>query len=181
MEKKEPNKVALIITFSMSIIILITIVVVGTYSLYTSGISQTNKGNENSTVKSAKIEYSLTDGTLSGENLLPGDTVTKTFQVNNTGTVDGIFQILWKSVVNNFVNQDDLIVTLKEDETEIITAEDNITLPTTSTDSTILIDELTIEAGKTKNYTLTITYKDTEENQIDDMGKDFSAVIELKD
>lgn len=178
-QNETENNKNLIITLVVSIIILIAIVATGTYSFYTTSLNTTNQDKNNTKLSTTTIEFGLEDGTVSGDNLLPGDTITKTFQVKNTGTSDVVFKLMWKSVVNDFVNKKDLVITLSEDGTEIISSSDQQTFPDTTT-SAILKDNLTIKASETKNYTLLITYQDTTENQIDDMGKSISGVIELE-
>lgn len=169
----------LIIGLVISIIILIIVISVGTYSFYTATLRTTNDDQNTLQNSTAKIEFVLSDGSLTGDNLIPGDTITKTFQVKNNGTIDGTFKIMWDSVNNTFVNKQDLIVTLADDEGTIIADTDNQVVPDSTTTATILKDNLKIGVGETKNYTLTITYRNTEEDQTADMGKSISATIKL--
>jgi len=177
MEPKKENNKALILTLMVSIIVLIGIVIAGTYAFYTATVSANTV--DPTKLSTGTLESSIQDGTLTGGNLIPGDTVVKKFSVTNSGSIDLTFKLNWKSVTNTFVNQDDLIVTLMEETTEIISEADNQIFPSTTTTSTILKDNLKIASGETKNYTLTITYKNTNEDQTADMGKTISAVIEL--
>ncbi len=170
----------LIIGLVISIIILIIVIAVGTYSFYSANINTTNNDQNKLQNSTATLEFVLTDGTLTGDNLIPGDTITKTFQVKNNGTIDGTFKIVWSEVTNNFVNKQDLIVTLSDEEGEIISESDNQVLPDSTTTATLIKDKLNISAGATKNYTLKITYRNTEEDQSSDMGKSLSAKIKLE-
>lgn len=181
MENKQSNT-GLIVTLIVSIIILIAIVTVGTYSFYTTMINQSNTEEHKTNVTSAELDFEIVDGTKTVESggIIPGDTVTKNFSIKNNGNVTGTYKLVWKSVVNNFVNQNDLIVTLSEDGTEIISASDNKTFPASTTNPIVLKDGLSIPKNTTKNYTLTITYKNTENDQFEDMGKTFSAVIDME-
>lgn len=178
MEKPESNA-KIVGTLVLAIVILIAIVATGTYSFYAATVNQSNPDNKVSK-EAAKLDFEIVDGSLTGDNLIPGDTVTKTFSIKNKGNVEGNYSIVWKSVTNNFANKSDLIVTLVEDGTEIIRASDNKTLPATTTTPVTIKDNLTIPAGATKNYTLTITYKNTSNNQMEDMGKTFRAVIDME-
>lgn len=178
-QKEIENNRNLIIILVISIIILISIVAVGTYSFYTTSLNTPNGNKEETKMSTTTIEFGLEDGTVTGDNLIPGDVITKTFQVKNTGSKDVTFKLMWKSVVNNFVNKQDLLVTLEEDGTEIISPSDNQIVPNTTNASTVIKDNLKINSGETKSYILVITYQDTTENQIDDMGKSISGVLEL--
>lgn len=177
-QKETESNAKLIVVLVVSILILVALVVAGTYSFYTVTVLSNNTANNKLTVNTSKIVFEIVDGTLTGDNLIPGDTITKTFQVKNTGTTDINFKLMWKNVVNNFVNKKDLIVTLTEDGTSIISSADNVTLPSTVA-SAVLKDNLTIASGATKSYVLTITYENTDEDQTADMGKNISAEIEL--
>ncbi len=182
MEPQKENNRLLVITLIISIVILIGIVISGTYAFFTSTIKMPETDFDTQ-ITGAKIEFSLTDkdGVITGENLIPGDKVTKTFQVTNSGSGTITYRLVWDSVINNFVNQDDLIVTLSDGLNEEISEEDNVTLPATTTDDTDLITGLKINSGETKNFTLTITYKETDADQLDDRGKNFSAVLKISD
>ncbi len=176
---KEKNNTKLIITFAVSIVLLILIVAGGTYSFYTNKMETTNPDNNKTNVNTNKLEFQIVDGTLKGSNLIPGDTITKTFQIKNTGNVEGTFSLVWQSVVNNFINKQDLIVTLEEEENQIISESQNQVLPDTTTTQSIIKNDLKIAPGTTKNYTLTIIYKNTDLDQSADMGKNISAVIDM--
>lgn len=179
MEKQESNNKALVLILVCSIIVLIAVVAVGTYSFYSATIMNNDNNKKPTNVSTAKLEINLADDTITGDNLIPGDIVTKTFEVKNNGTVTTEFSLIWKSVNNTFVNQKDLIITLEENGTEVIKESDNITLPKTTSTSTVLKNGLSVKAGATNNYTLTITYKNTDQDQSADMGKSISATIEL--
>ncbi|MCI8394337.1 MAG: hypothetical protein HFH86_02510 [Bacilli bacterium] len=179
MESKKERKWLLMITFSLSILILIGIVIGGTYSFYSTAFEKGPDLNHNITASS--LEATLLDGEMTGENLIPGDVITKKFQIKNTGTGEVFFKLFWKSVTNNFINKNDLIITLEEGTNFLIHESDNQILPDTTTSATVLKDNMSIPGGTTKEYTLKIIYKNTEEQQIDDIGKSLSAVITIGD
>lgn len=178
MEKQE-NNTKLIITFAISIVLLILIVAGGTYAFYTNRMETNNQDHNQTNVSTNQLEFQIVDGTLKGNNLIPGDTITKTFEIKNTGNVEGTFSLIWKSVVNNFINKQDLIITLDEDGKNIISESENQVLPDTTTTESIIKNNLKIAPGKTKSYTLTIIYKNTSQDQTADMGKNISAVIDM--
>ena len=175
-ETTKENK-SFIIALVVAIIILIAIVAIGTYSFYTANVNGNGNLNGNSTINTVNLEASLNDGVLTGSNLIPGESVTKTFTVKNTGTGDITFKLVWKSVTNTFINQNDLKITLQENSTMKISESDNKKFPSTTTTETLIKDNLVIKAGETKNYTLTIKYKETSNDQNADMGRTFSGII----
>ena len=177
--EKQDNNTRTIITFAISIVLLILIVAGGTYAFYTNKMETDNIENNSTNVNTNKLEFQIVDGTIKGSNLIPGDTITKTFQIKNKGNIEGTYSLVWKSVVNNFINKQDLIVTLEEDGNNLILENQNQVLPDTTTSQSIIKDNLTIAPGATKSYTLTIIYQNTEQDQTADMGKIISAVIDM--
>jgi hypothetical protein len=180
-KNESQNNTKLIITLIVSVLILIAVVAFGTYAFFTGRFTDRNPSDSNSSMVAGNIEFTMEDGSIIGNNLVPGDSVEKKFTVHNKGTGTVSYNILWTSAVNNFINQNDLIVTLKEGTTDVITESDQVIFPSTITTSQILKKGLKISAGETKEFTLTITYKNTNSDQTADMGKGISAVLGLGD
>lgn len=182
MTKNESEKnTKLIITLIISVLILIAVVAFGTYAFFTGTFTDRNPSDSNSSIVTGNIEFNMEDGAIVGNNLVPGDSIEKKFTVHNKGTGTISYNILWTSAVNNFINKNDLVVTLKEGTTDVIVESDNIIFPSTITTSQLLKKGLKIAAGETKEFTLTITYKNTNADQTADMGKSISAVLGLGD
>lgn len=176
--QEKRNSRTLIVSLVISIFALVGIVAVGTYSFFTATVNTTGDAGKNqSSINTANLKGTIKDGSMTGDNLIPGESITKTFSVENTGDIDINFKLVWKSVTNEFVNKNDLQVTLKEGTTEIIKASDKVILPNTQTTASDLKTGLVIRSGETKNYTLTITYLNTTSDQSADMGKSLQAVI----
>lgn len=183
MTKNEPeNNVKLIITLVVSIAILIAVVAFGTYAFFVGRLEDNrNVTDPNTNLTTANIEFTMEDGDIVGNNLVPGDSVIKKFTVHNKGTGTISYNILWTSAVNNFVNKSDLVVTLSDGTNDVITESDGIVFPNTLASSQVLKSGLKIAAGETKEFTLTVTYKNTELDQTADMGKNISATLGLGD
>jgi len=93
--------------------------------------------------------------------MIPGDSFTKTFTVENTSTVKASYNIYMEGITNEF--NEDLVYVLS-DETGTVVAK--TPLPTTNAGKTYLLENIEIESGVTKSYTLKIeyTYLDTPQN-----------------
>ncbi len=180
--KSEDNRL-LVITLVVSIIILIGVVVAGTYAFFTATIKQNEDADFGTGLTAGNIEFSLTggDSEIVGGNLIPGEEITKTFQVKNDSSGTITYRLVWESVTNNLVNQDDLIVILSDGLNEIISENDHVTLPSTTTEETDLKTGLKISSGETKNFTLKIKYLNTEFDQTEDIGKTFRAKLKISD
>ncbi len=167
---------AIYIVVASALMILICIIYQGTYSYFSESLdsSGNNTGIDESTAEVRDLI--ITDKTdITNSNLIPGESVSNTFTVENPNTQDLCFQLLWTNITNTFTNKSDLIITLqKSDGTIIISETANQAFP--SADGT-LATGLKISGNTTDTYTLTITYKNTNQNQIDDMDATFSGTI----
>ena len=170
------RKNALYIVVASALMILICIIYQGTYSYFSDSLNSSgnNTGIDKSTTEVRDLI--ITDKTdITNSNLIPGESVSNTFTVENPNTQDLCFQLLWTNITNTFTNKNDLIITLqKSDGTIIISESTNQVFP--SADGT-LATGLKISGNTTDTYTLTITYKNTDQNQIDDMDATFSGTI----
>ena len=165
------------IVFASAIMILICIIYQGTYSYFLA--SAKNNGNNTTTGGTTKELKNLiiTDGVdVTSSNIIPGESVTSTFTVQNQNDIEVCFGLVWTNVTNTFTNTSDLIVTLqKSDGTVLISDTANQIFPTAN--DTELISGLKISGETTDTYTITITYKNTDQNQIADMNATFSGTI----
>ena len=167
---------ALYIVVASALMILICIIYQGTYSYFSD--SPDSSGNNTGIDKSTSEikDLIITDGAaIINNGLIPGESVSKTFTVQNPNTKDLCFQLLWTNVTNTLTNKSDLIITLqKSDGTIIISESANQAFPSTNE---TLATGLKIKGSTTDTYTLTITYKNTDQNQIADMNATFRGTI----
>ncbi|HIR74775.1 TPA: hypothetical protein IAB95_04680, partial [Candidatus Ventrenecus avicola] len=168
---------AMYIVFASAIMILICIIYQGTYSYFLA--SAENNGNDTTTGGTTEelTDLIITDGVdVTSSNIIPGESVTSTFTVQNQNDIEVCFGLVWTNVTNTFTNTSDLIVTLqKSDGTVLISDTANQIFPTANDEE--LISGLKISGETTDTYTITITYKNTDQNQIADMNATFSGTI----
>ncbi len=161
------------IVVASAILILFSTVYQGTYSYFVSGISDQRQPSDGTTsLKAADLQNLVMAGNNEGmDNWIPGDSKDFTFTVTNPGSGEVCFDLMWEDVVNEFVNKNDLKITLKDSSNNVL-AED--VFPSVAGS---LATGVKIAANQEETYTLTILYENTEENQFGDMGKEFSATI----
>ncbi len=180
-------------TVICAIVILVAIAFNGTYSFFVASVTKA-PGTEDATtnINAGGVAYVTITGQTEVEpitNMIPDDRFNYTFTLTNNDDFDATgIKLLWRDVVNDFVNKKDLIYTLKNTttDTEIITEEQSKMFP--SLDDEVIASGLTVGASTSNTYQLTIIYvNDPDNNQmIDeegnplDMGKSFSASIELE-
>ena len=161
------------IVVASSIMLLFCLAYQSAYA-YFSSTSQI-ENNFNTNINSGTIsDLIISDGNhVTSNNIIPGESVTNTFTVQNPNNLKVCFNLLWNDVVNEFINKEDLVVTLTDQSGRVLI--DNQPFP--STNDEVLAENLSIEGSTTNTYTLTITYKNSDQNQIADMGKTFSGTI----
>ena len=152
---------------------LVTVLVLSgvSYAFYSAKIKENNKTE--TVIKSNELNLIFT-GTneITANNMIPGDSFTKTFTVENTSNRAVDYNIYMENITNEF--NEDLVYTL-EDETGSVISETQ--LPVTNKDKTYLKTKVSIETKTTKTYTLKITFKNTDEPQNDYQGKTFKATL----
>ena len=162
----------LYIVVASSLLLLITIIYQGVYAYFEAEVINTGVRNTSIATKTLS-DLQIIDGTTtSSNNMIPGESITQTFQVKNNNDIKLCFNLNWENVVNTFVNTSDLHVSLSDGTNSI-----PLTLNTFPTTSATLAQNMKINASTTNSYTLTVTYVNTQENQTGDMGKKFSGRI----
>lgn len=142
------------------------------FAYYTSGTDRTGDGN--SSIGTAKLSATFTDGDIIQKTIVPGDTFTKTFALENNSTVPMKYKIVVKDLVNEFISFEDITYVLTDDAGY---KKEGIFPKSTQA----LSDEITLGTNSTRNYTLTITYQNTAVDQSPDMGKTISGKIFIEE
>ena len=133
----------------------------------------TNGASNSNIVTSGSMKITYTDGPeVRLDNAIPGDTLTKTFTVKNTGTVDTQYDIYLSDVINTFVDQSDLVYTLTSDTGANVNEETSI-----PSDTAKIVTMQSINVNEIQSYTLTIKFLNKNEQQDDNQGKTFKGKI----
>ncbi len=162
-------KVVSVAFLILSVMMLTTV----SYAYFTARV----EGNENAQaidVSAAKMGLKYNgENIVSLEGALPGAKHTIEFSVTNTGTVATKYNVDIIDVVNDFVQKEELVYSIKRDNEEI--KEETIA----PVNNTTLLEKESIEVGGTNNYELTIHFKETGDNQNSNQGKTFSGLIQV--
>ena len=152
---------------------LVTVLVLSgvSYAYYSAKIKENNKTE--TILKSNELNLIFT-GTneITANNMIPGDSFTKTFTVENTSNRAVDYNIYMENITNEF--NEDLVYTLEDTTGSVI---DETPLPVTNKDKSYLKTGISIEANTIKTYTLKITFKNTDEPQNDYQGKTFKGTL----
>ncbi len=168
------KKMTLMISI-MGVALFVAAIAGTSYAFFAANVG--TKGDNNTTnVTSGDIKALFSDNEqLNVENIIPGDIVSKTFSLENTGTVPITYKIVMNNVENTFTRKSDVTYVLKENGVIIKTG----TFPSTNG---AISDTITISKGVTNTYTLEVTYINSPtEDQAEDMGKTISGKIFIEE
>ena len=170
------------ITFYTAAVVLALLVILNIGGLAYAFFTATVTGNDTAkgdVVETGSLSIVYTNGQeIRGENILPGWSSSKTFTVENTGTVEATYNINWEKLTNAFVNKADLVMSLTSTNFGGTLTETQI--PNSGTHINI-IKNIKIDPGVIQEYTLTIEYKNKDYDQSSDMGKSLVGKIEVRD
>ena len=166
----------IIILSIVGVLLLVSIVVATSYAYFTANVTG-NKDTNNVVVTNGvmALEYSDSDE-ITLANAVPGNSVSKTFTVKNTGNVSTNYTIYFSELSNKFVDKTDLVYTLTSSDGGKNVAQTQV--PSTND---AMVSNYAIEAGKTHTYTLTITFLNKDENQNDNMNVSFTTKIGINE
>ena len=167
------NKKVTILISIVSVLVFMVAIAAASYAFYTTTIEK--EGDGGTKVGTAYLGSSFVDGpVVQISNIIPGDTITKTFTIGNNGGTEYQYKIVINEVQNEFEKTEDLQYTLKRGETVIKTG----SFPT---QTGAITEVITIGAKEVHSYSLTIEYKNTTEDQSGDMGKTISGKIFIEE
>ena len=156
---------------------LLVVVLSVTLAYFTAQIIGKEK---NVTINSAdlKIIFTDSDGAISGSNIEPGWSDTKTFTVENNSKSEYKYNIVIKDLLNTFVTEGYLQYKITSTNGGYnMTEFKDVPKSSVATD-TILAYSVSIPAGVTQSYTIEFKYANDESvDQSDDMGRKLSGTL----
>ena len=112
-------------------------------------------------------------------DLAPGDSVTKTFEIKNVGTMDVNYDIFFRELSNTFT-KDELVYTL-ENLTTGNTEASNVPVPFGERTNSLIKRKFTSKVGSTTKFRLTITFLNTAYDQAENSEAEFSLKLSIKE
>ena len=162
------KKIAIIASIVVAVILLIAGV---SYAYYSATVKENNKTQTVIKTNELEIVYTGTEE-INVEGMVPGDSFTKKFTVENTSNIPVTYNIYLKGITNEF--NEDLVYTLKDKDGTVIKEE---VLPSTNTGKTYLITDIEIDYNEIKEYEMTIEFKYSDKDQNKLQGKNFIATL----
>lgn len=174
------NKNVALVFSILGVAIFIGAIATASYAFFAANV-RTEGGTPTTNASTAEIKATFHDddnntGGLTVSNIIPGDTITKTFSLENTGTTSIKYKIVIRELENTFTRKNDITYTLIENGTNIKTNETFLSA------NGPISDTLTINKGEIKTYSLKMTYNNSpDEDQAADMGKTISGKIFIEE
>ncbi|MCI8331158.1 MAG: hypothetical protein HFE04_03565 [Bacilli bacterium] len=130
--------------------------------------------------KAKELKLIYTDNmSLSGTNIEPGWSDSKTFSVKNESSEVYNYNIVFKELVNTFVTEGFLQYKITSTNGYNMTEYKDI--PKSQTKSTqILAENIEIPVGVTQEYKIEFIYRNTEEDQSEDMGQTLRGTLAIE-
>ena len=165
-----------IIILMVTILVLVIGVSLAYFGLTIIG-NDTAKKNK---IVTGNLELTFTDNDgISLSGVFPGDSITKTITVKNTGSREASYNLVWTELTNEFIN-DEIIVeatckNINSSNTEDGTC-NSISQKAVSSASNIT-SNIPVKPGYTQEYTVKITFIDTGKPQNYNKNKSFSGKL----
>ena len=152
---------------------LVTVLVLSgvSYAYFSAKIKENNKTE--TVLKSNELNL-IFNGVkeISAPSMIPGDSFTKTFTVENKSNRAVDYNIYLQNIINEF--NKDLVYTLTDGDTTLVSER---RLPVTNTNKSYLKAGISIDAKTTKTYKLKIEFKYTTEDQSALQGAAFKGTL----
>ncbi len=175
---KTNTKTTLLFIMSFALIAIISV----SYAYFTAAI--VNNEVKDQVVTTGTLSLRYVDGAeVVMQNIKPGDTITKTVYVANTGTLDAVYNLVWQELTNEITNDEMLIEGTCTGMNATTEAEDGTCegVDSTAIAKNIIKKKITIEPSIVHKYNLTITFIDTSDDQNYNQGKKFSGVLGVEE
>ncbi|MCI8498981.1 MAG: hypothetical protein HFG33_06305 [Bacilli bacterium] len=172
----EKRKKMIILTICAITLMLASIL--GTYAYFVSSINNDNRQEAEVDTGTMRLRFADNDEGINAKLML-GESITKKFTLENTGTLDATVSIEWLEMINTYT-EGSLTYTLEYSETEegdYIELVSSTNVPTSSTEFTsTLVPDITIPVGKTYYYNLVVTLNNLNDvDQTEDLNASFST------
>ena len=170
------------ILFITGIVLLFLMTVGMSYAYFSLSVSG-NADAKDMVVEAGTLRLTYTDSPqIIMQNIKPGQTITKKVTVKNTGTLDTAYNLVWQELYNK-IGRNDLVMSYTCERLNSSGTVDGTCTGLTETPvkTKTITKNIPIESGVTHKYTITITFKETGENQNYNQGKSFSGVLGIEE
>ncbi len=175
---EERNNRKKIFILGLCAITLMLTSILGTYAYFISNINNDSRQEAEVDTGTMRLRFADNDEGINAKLML-GESITKKFTLENTGTLDATVSIEWLDMINTYT-EGSLTYTLSYSETEDgeyteIVSSTNVPTSSTAFTST-LVPDITIPVGITYYYKLVVTLNNLNDvDQTEDLNASFST------
>ena len=173
---EERNNRKKIFILGLCAITLMLTSILGTYAYFMSNINNDSRQEAEVDTGTMRLRFADNDEGINAKLML-GESITKKFTLENTGTLDATVSIEWLDMINTYT-EGSLTYTLSYSETEDgeyteIISSTNVPISSTEFTST-LVPDITIPVGITYYYKLVVTLNNLNDiDQTEDLNANF--------
>ena len=181
MKNKNVTEKDKVLVFGITILSIIVITGVG-FAFFSSPVTNTNNENVTAETASISLKFDDNDNGISG-TLNLGESITKKFTLENTGTKDAYAKINWYNLVNTYT-ADSLTWTLEQSTSENGTYEalGSGKVPVSSSQTTAALKNgILVPVNTIYYYKLTITLNNLDVEQNSDINANFHSFFSLEE
>ena len=181
MEQNELNKSNKIKIIVLTALIFLVAIAGISYAYFTIQVV----GNETASsmrLTTANLSLVYNDVQIvSGENVIPGWTQTKTLTVYNDGNQTVYYNIIWRDLLNEITNNELVISATCSSSSGSCNDISETVIPTETTEAHNISvkNNIEIPVGVTHTYTVTVTFKETGSNQNYNQNKEFYGTLNI--
>lgn len=179
MKKESKNKKTIYTTIISSILLLFLVSI----AFYLTSLSNSNKETVKANTSTISITYTdcastkQSDCTNINKNLKPGESVSKSFKIQNTGTVPANYKVIFKELTNTFLNNE-LVYKVVDLNDNVVQGETPVPYASNMKQNINLFLG-TILANETKEFKVVITFKETPDDQENNKSSSYNIRLGL--
>jgi len=159
-------------------LLLFLITFIGVSFAYFTTMVVGNDFAKNNVIETGTLALEFIDGAEVNVNgMIPGQIVEKEFSIKNTGTLATTYDVYFSETVNTFNDKEDLVYEIIS-ENGCANSTQRIVPEKSSVDSK-MVSNCSIESGQTHDYVLKIIFKETDDNQNDNLKVKFKSKIAI--
>ena len=177
-ELNKSNKIKIIILTSLIFLVAISGISYAYFTIQVVG----NDTASSMRLTTANLSLVYNDVQIvSGENVIPGWTQTKTLTVYNDGNQTVYYNIIWRDLLNEITNNELVISATCSSSSGSCNDISETVIPTETTEAHNISvkNNIEIPVGVTHTYTVTVTFKETGSNQNYNQNKEFYGTLNI--
>ena len=164
---------------AVAALLVLGLVTTASYAYFIASVLGNESSSQNA-ITTGYMALEISDGPeVKLLNAIPGSSIEKNFTITNTGTVKTTYDVYLSELLNTFEDKEDLVYVLESENG--CTNEMEEIVPSEGGEQSKIVSSCAINPNESHSYRLTITFKETNNNQDNNKGKKFKAIISINE